>query len=350
MQPSDLIKEAREDYINRVPPWELRNVRRIEAFLTFLKTKNGDLTNNTKLNYVKSVKHFYQFNKIPINLNKIGITQRASERYLDIPPLKIEDIRNAVLSCGTNKFLKAFILTTLSSGQGQNEVRALKGKHLKNIVNGVAVVNMTRGKTQRRYFFFIGQEALDAIREYKPEIKDDEYVFTQKNKNKPLIANEINTYFSRHAKKLGLDRSYFAPHRFRHYFKTVLTGNMDTIFIEYLMGHKLSGVESNYFLGNQPKMLEAYLKNQHLLTVFTPQEILQKQYDELKQKYHSGTLDIEKLSKIMHENDELRTDVNAMYQHNEQLIAEMKSVKDFMQKLIMAIPSDIIEKVNKEVI
>ncbi len=43
--------------------------------------------------------------------------------------------------------MKALILTFLSSGQGQAEILKLKGRHLKDIRNGVAVVNMTRGKT-----------------------------------------------------------------------------------------------------------------------------------------------------------------------------------------------------------
>lgn len=324
VHPSDLIKEAREDYLNRVPPWELRHVKRIEAFLAFLKTKNGDLTNNTKLNYVKSVKHFYTFNKVPVILNKTGITQGASERYMDIPPLKIEDVRKAVLSTGTDTFLKAFILTTLSSGQGQNEIRSLKGKHLKNTINDVAVVNMVRGKTNRRYFFFIGQEALEAIREYKPNLKDEDYVFTKKwlttdgnIKNEPLTAQEMDTYFSRHAKKLGFGRSYFAPHRFRHYFKTVLTGDMDSIFVEYLLGHKLPGVESNYFLGNQSKMLEQYVKNQDKLTVFTDKEVLQKRYDGLKQAHndHSGLLQ-EKLEVIQ----DLQEQMTVMQKDREWLV------------------------------
>jgi integrase len=163
-----------------------------------------------KLNYIKAVKHFYLFNKIPVALNKTGITQSVSERYLDIPRLKIEDVRRAVLSTGTNTFLKTYILTTLSSGQGQNEIRTLKGKHLKNVVNGVAVVNMSRSKINRRYFFFIGQEALDAIHEYKPNLKDDDFVFTKKYSGRTLDASEVDTVFSRHANKLGFDRSYFA--------------------------------------------------------------------------------------------------------------------------------------------
>lgn len=277
--PTELIEEAREDYINRVPPWDLRHVKRAEEFITHLQT--AELANNTKLNYIKGIKHFYKHNKIPLDV-AYKIPQGSTEDYLDLPLLKLEDIREAVQTAGHDKFIKAYILTALSSGQGQGEIRSLKGKNLKNIINGVAVVNKTRGKTHRRYFFFIGAEALQAIKEYKPDLKDEDYIFTQKTSEKQMASCDLGTFLYRHIRKLGFNRSYFAPHRFRHYFKTVLTGNMDSLFIEYLLGHKLGGAESNYYLGNQPKMLEQYLKNQHLLTVFTSQEVLQKQYDELK--------------------------------------------------------------------
>jgi integrase len=332
MQPSELIKEAQDDYLNRVAPWQLSHIKHIEDFIIFLKTKNDHLTNNSKLNHIKAIKNFYQFNKIPVILTKIGITQGASERYLDIPRLKLEDIRKAVLSTGLDKFLKAFILTSLSSGQGQYEIRALKGKHLKNINNGVAIVNMTRGKTNRRYFFFIGKEALDAIHEYKPNLKDDDFIFTQKLtttdgdiRNTPLSAQEVTCYFSRHAEKLGLDRSYFAPHRFRHYFKTALTGNMDNIYVEYLLGHKLPGVESNYFLGDQEKMIEQYLKNQKYLTVFTEQEQLQKEYDELKSKSGDLISIKEENQKLKVEMEELKQDQIKFYKDIEKIMKQKYS-------------------------
>lgn len=56
-----------------------------------------------------------------------------------------------------------------------------------------------------------------------------------------------------------------------------------------------------------------------------------------------------KSMKLSHENEEMRIDVDAMYQQNQQLQKEMQSMKNFMQKVINAIPQDIIEKVNKEV-
>lgn len=283
--PAELLKEAKDDYINRVPPWELRHVKYIEKFASYLLNDGQTQSASTKLNFIKAVKHFYAYYKIPVvgvkhGLNNVGVT----ERYQNIPLLKLEDIRKAVLACGTNKMVKGMILTLLSSGQGQYELRSIKGKHLKNIVNNVAIVEMIRGKTKRRYTFFIGSEALEAIGEYKPHLQDNEYLFSKVRTHNPLSSQEFDNFMKRISESVGLNKSYFSPHRFRHYFKSSLTGNMEHTYIEFLMGHKLPGVESNYFLGNRDNMIEAYLKNQHLLTVFTDKEVLQKQYDELKSK------------------------------------------------------------------
>jgi integrase len=287
---SELIAEAREDYINRVPPWELRHIKSIDGFIQSFKD-NPEMSNWTKLGFINAVKNFYRFNKIPVEgINKHSIPASASEVYLDLPTLTLDDVRKAVLSCGVKeKMMKALILTFLSSGQGQADIQKLQGRHLTNIINGVAVVNMTRSKTNRHYMFFIGQEALTAIQDYKKDIGENELVFTQKRSKKPLTDTYISTILKRLADKLGWQGGYFQAHRFRHYFKSQLSGSMDNTFIEYLMGHQLPGVERNYFLGNQDKMIEAYLKNQHLLTVFTDKEVLQKQYDDLKQKHDNLT-------------------------------------------------------------
>jgi integrase len=290
-EPTTLINEAKEDYINRVTPWELRHVNALESFVSSFKN-DTTISNWTKLGWINSVKNFYAFHKIPIpEINKTGIDSSATEEYRDIPVLKLEDIRKGVNICGDNLLLKALILTFLSSGQGQAEIQKLKGKHLKNVVNGIAVVNMTRGKTNNRYTFFIGSEALDAIKEYKPGLKDEDFIFTQASRDRPINDSYVGTMFARHAEKLGFDRGYFAPHRYRHFFKTSLTGLVDSLFIEFWMGHKPKGTDANYFLGTsiQGRMLDAYTKNLDKLTVFTDKEVLQKQYDELK-----GKVDIEK--------------------------------------------------------
>jgi integrase len=243
-----LIDAAREDYLNRAP-WELRHIKEFEGFIQSLKNDNVKRADGKPLSKWAKLKH--------------NIPAMVSEKYLDVPILKLEDIRKAVLSCGVNeKLTKALILTFLSSGQAQAEIQKLEGRHLKNVVNGVAVVNMTRGKTNRRFTFFIGSEALTAIHDYKVHIKDYDLIFTQKTSNKALNDPYIGMIFRRLAAKLGWERAYFQPHRFRHYFKSQLSDSMDTTFIEYLLGHKLPGVESNYFLGNQDKMLEEYIKNQ----------------------------------------------------------------------------------------
>lgn len=315
--PLQLIEEAREDYLARVAPWEVRHVKEIEKFTEFLK--NGPSSNMTKLTRINAVKNFYKFNKIPILVNNNYIANVTTDKYLDIPVLKMEDIRKFTNACGSKLKLKALILTFISSGQAQGEVLKLKGKHLKNIVNGIAIVNLTRGKTNQRYTFFISGEALNAIKDYKKDIPDEEYIFTLDKNKTPLSIESVDNMFARHAESLGYERSYFSPHRGRHFFKTSLTGLVDSIFVEFWLGHKPRGTDVNYFKGTsiQDRMLEAYIKNLDKLTVFTDAEVLQKEYDALK-----GKVDIEKV--------ELKAKLEAQ---QVQMDAQQKDMEDFKKSI-----------------
>ncbi|VVB96415.1 Tyrosine recombinase XerC [uncultured archaeon] len=283
--PGQLLEEARQDYLNRVPPWELRHIKAIENFILNLK-KTNLVSDNTKITWLKGVKRFYTDNKIPLTKINTGISSSPKEEYVDLPTLKVEDVRKAVEACGLDKMRRALILALFSSGQGQSEIRRLKGRHLKNVVNGVAVVNTYREKdiSKRRYTFFISSEALAAIKEYKPGLKDDEYVFTQKVGGKPLIEQEVVYYLGSIEEKCKFPKGYLKAHRVRHYFKSTLTGKMDSVFIEYIMGHKLRGVEGSYFKGDEKTLLEAYLKNQQHLSIFTDHEVMQREYDGLKKE------------------------------------------------------------------
>jgi integrase len=326
LSPTELIEQARQDYIDRVPPWEIRSVKSVEDFIQHLK-KQG-LSNMSMLSYFSGVRNFYSFNKVPLpKIDNIGISATLTERYKEIDLIKLEDVRKFITTCGTDqKMLKALALCFLSSGQAQSEIQSLKGKHLNKIINGVAVIKMTRAKTNIDYVFFLGSEALAAIKEYKPLIGDEDFIFTQDDGKTKLNVPYIDMLFSRHSNKLGYKRGYINPHRFRHYFKTALTGNMDTNYIEYLMGHKLRGVEDSYFIGTaaQDKILEAYTKNQDKLTVFTDAEVLQKQYDELKKQGLGNEA-------LKEENARLNQDLGAMqFQHEkdlEALQAEMEEMK-----------------------
>jgi integrase/regulator of replication initiation timing len=327
--PSKLIGEAREDYINRVPPWDLRHIKDIEAFINYMKSLNGkeNVSNNTKNAWIKAVKHFYAANKIPVIGVKAQIPAVPREEYLDIPLLKIEDIRAAVEACGVDKMRRALFLTSISSAQGSAEITKLKGKHLKNRKSGVAIINTSRDKdiSKHRYIFFIGAEALQAIAEYKPNLEDDEYIFTPALVEKRrLKAQEVVHCFSTIAEKCGFPDGYFNSHRSRHYFETMMTGNMDSDFIDYVMGHTLPGVKSNYFIGQEDKLLEAYLKNQHLLSIFTSQEILQRQYDELKRKHEK---------QLSAETGSMRNDIEQIKQEKSRLHTENEELKQQLANL-----------------
>ena len=313
MTPEQLLAEAKEDYINRVPPWELRYIKKIENFQDWLRKSedikhkrrygNGEklISNNSKSTWIKSVKSFYSFYKIPASIvRRSGIPSVVREEYAELPPLKLEDVRKALVACGVDKMKKALILTILQSVQGQSEVRNLKGKHLKNIKLGVAIINTHREKdfNKRRYICFIGHEALAAIREYKENIPDNEFVFTQPTTGKPLTKSSVSDIFGLITEKCGFQPGYFNAHRVRHYWKTMLTGKEDKDIVEYIMGHKLKGTDGNYFLGREDELLEVYLKHLNILTVHTPQEQLQKELDDLKKRSESSKLEnIEALEK-----------------------------------------------------
>ncbi len=80
--PAQLIKEAKKDYIEHVPPWELRHLAQLEGFANMMK--GYDAANNSKLTWIRGVKSFYAFHKLPITGLKITIPQSSRESYTDI--------------------------------------------------------------------------------------------------------------------------------------------------------------------------------------------------------------------------------------------------------------------------
>ena len=284
--PSELVKEAYEDYNNCLPPYELRHIKDLDLFQIHLRNSEK-YSNHTKLSRINGVKRFYKAHKISTaDVNDHHIPGIVSERYLELPVLKREDVRKMVKYFERNKLMRAVILTAFSSGQAQDDIFSLKGRHIKDLVNGVAIIKRIRGKTNKNpYLFFIPPEALEAIHEYKPHIKDDEYIFTIGNGDK-MYAAYAGQYMLRMGSDLGWPQGYAGLHRVRHYWETKLTGRMDATFLEFILGHTVSGVKSSYFVGEkvQKEILAAYLENLHLLTVFTDRETLQKENEVLKTK------------------------------------------------------------------
>ena len=282
--PTELVDEAYEDYENYLPPYKLRHIKYVDSFQVHLE--NGtEYSNATKLSHINGVKSFYRAHKISTSdVNKHHIADTVTEKYLEIPILKLEDVRKMVKYFERNKLMRAVILTAFSSGQAQDDIYSLKGRHIKDLENGVAVIKRIRGKTSMNpYMFFISPEALEAIHEFKPTIEDDEYIFTVQNGAR-MYSAYCGLYIARMETDFGWVRGYAQLHRVRHYWETKLTGRMDGTFLEYMLGHKVSGVKSSYFVGEGVKkeILAAYLENIHLLTVFSDQETLQKENDVLK--------------------------------------------------------------------
>ncbi len=334
LTPEQLVTEAREDAKQHLGTWEIRAIEHYEGFVTYLKKLDGSLSDNYKHLLLQGVKNFYRFYKVPI-ISDFSISARITDRYRDIKNLKMEDIRKAVQMCGRNKMIRAMIICLVASGQGQAELRALKGYHLKNVINNVVVVRMARHRSKKEYFFFLNQEAVDAVHEYKKDLKDGDYIFTQVGSDKPLSVQEFDAFMRRHAERCGLDPSYIAPHRIRHFWKNALQGYITQDFIEFLMGHRLVGSQDNYFEGNANlnKMIAEYIKHQDKITITLSEEKLQKAYDDLKEKCESTK--IENIQRMTGEIEELKKQIETM--------REAESCSSSLLSMLLSNPETICE-------
>ena len=116
MTPTELVDEVYEEYEEFVPPHKLRYIKYIDAWQIHLKN-DASFSNNTKLSYITAVKSFYGVNKISTSdVNKPGISNTVTEKYLELPVLKLEHVRKMVQYFSRNEMLKALILTVFSSG------------------------------------------------------------------------------------------------------------------------------------------------------------------------------------------------------------------------------------------
>lgn len=193
----------------------------------------------------------------------------------------------------------------------------------------------------------------------------------------------------------GTNRKQLRIHQLRKFFRSQLALGCPVDIVEALMGHEgyLTGAYRRY---TKEEKARNYLKNEHYITVFNNQSVEQikkdivketnEEVEALKSKNQVLELKVQELANVItrqdlqkpiqviedpsglfkkeiqkitsekidisnkrYEMDMLRSEVDAMYQQNQMLQKEMQSMKNFMQKLINAIPGDIIGKVAEEV-
>lgn len=140
----------------------------------------------------------------------------------------------------------------------------------------IPVWRMWRIKTDQQHITFSSPESLHNILfylgKYPPENLDLP-LFRARGKNSVLGYEAVRAYLLRQNRNLGWqdkrvgNYSYITSKSFRVFFANELDdADLDYRKIRLMMGHKMPGVDRNYFKKNAKKLLEEYKKGLHRLT------------------------------------------------------------------------------------
>ncbi|MCE5213257.1 MAG: hypothetical protein LLF83_00865 [Methanobacterium sp.] len=292
MNPSELIKEAREDQINH--PWmddRLITLHFVE-FIQYLKKSKkapGYMTN-----IMKTVKAFYRSHEIDIPNNiQTTFTDPKTKIITDKDILTRKDIEKALTYA--NKKYQAIILLASSSGMGSAELRSLTvGNYLESLnitidsfdINNVLNIlesnnevptwNIIRIKTGKPYITFSSPESCKAINEYLKERSKIKYKNHTIKPDSPLFPNGsefmkdsgIPRYFRKLNNRCGFgyvdehERTvFFHCHGLRKFFISKLSNNenFDYLMALWLTGHSVESITDTYVKMNVDKIKVKYV-------------------------------------------------------------------------------------------
>ena len=232
--------------------------------------------------YLTKIKQVYIYHDIDIpQLPPIKVTY--NESYEDIPTNK--EIREAVTNSRTK--MKAIITFLASSGLRRSDAvritikdffSATKDYHhrevfcdsdiimivddLRRCKDVIPTFHIVSEKTETSHLAFCSSESVYFIclmikeRLMKEDLCLEDSLFG-------ISEFAVTRNFSRLNDRLGFgwkeNRRRFHPHSLRKFFATTLTVNdVDYLSTEFLMGHKLSSVQSSYYFANPEKLKLKY--------------------------------------------------------------------------------------------
>lgn len=362
--PTEIIAEADYEAVN-IPLMKNRGIEdRLLDFKAFLRSK--DLSPKSISSYFGAILSFYKHHHVDIP---------ALPREGRVEPLKVnrhflkkDEIAEALNVCDV--FERAIMLTELSSGLSAEEVSELKIKQFKEGYDPsteITTLDLRRGKTGVDFITFLSPEASRAIWDYlkfrntklknrgrKREkqlekqniVSDDGYLFIlQRVPNEFLITgNEelrkiktkvvVNLYriISEKAHKDSPEKSWniIRSHNMRKFFNSTLkNAGADHDFVEFCMGHRLSGTKMAYYEGDPVKLRDIYAR-------FIPYLTIQKDLDISETPDYKRLT--EELEKVKSDNEKLNTQL---------LSIELEQIRE-MEKRFEKLSPEEQEEIRKQ--
>lgn len=292
LSPEQLVLEAEEDIRKGLLPRE----RRIKQHLIKYRKKLTDANYAPKSigAEMAAVKSFYR--NFDIDIPNIGKKNHnvPLEQNKYIPDREV--IRNTLeLATIRNK---AIILCGCSGGLGVNEIVNLRvGQFLKGYDpdTEITTLHMRRQKVQYDYITFLSPEASRAVKRYldwrdtghvdtsgpkrertyagRRVNSDADYLFvsdyacdtfleSRNEEDRKISTRAVMHMYRRfkHGRKNG-NWGNIRSHNMRKYFNTsLLNAGADIFFVDFLMGHKISGTHEAYYRADPESLKKKYIK------------------------------------------------------------------------------------------
>jgi len=281
MNITDLLDEAdtEEEIINKLSKRSIK--KRLIKYRIHLQ-QQGKAANTIK-QYMNRICKIYRYNDIEIPTLP-PVKQDVYETFEDVPTNDL--IKKCILHSRTK--MKAIITFIASSGLRRSDVANITMKDFINATREyhntddiipcmqelnarikkqeliIPTWNIKSIKTGIKHITFNSPECTIYILQMLTEqllkkgISNNDYLFG-------IGAAAITVNFRNLNDRLNIgwkeNRRYFHPHSLRKYFATTLHNNdVDYLTTEFLLGHKLSAVDSSYYFADPNKLKNKYMR------------------------------------------------------------------------------------------
>lgn len=280
---------------NKKPEWEQQIYSWLEDLDNYYDNRD-DLATSTANRRRSYIKGFIRANRF--NLKKIGKPRRGKQKTVnerDLPDK--EDVKSLLDACNSIK-QKSIILVQFSSGMSSVDVCNITvGQFREGIDNdNICTLKMKRQKADRQFVTFLSPEAVESVQLYlkveRDNVENEQPLFTKFKGDEKLSSIAIVGMYRFLNDSLGWDKGSnkyrnITSHMGRKWFKTRLTNdNMPDNPLKAMMGHKLPGLDDNYYLDNVKALKKLYLIHLPAITIQdTKTHVLEsEEYKKLNEK------------------------------------------------------------------
>ncbi len=305
--------------------------------ITYTRTNQKQYTykNSTINNQIRNIKTFYRHYDITVPPIK-DLSYKDKERFED--RVTQEQLTQVIQNIGNIRH-KALITVMSSSGIPSKDilkltkmdlVKATKDYHNLTDINDVIPYllqlntpiiptwNYIRSKTGIEVITFSSPESTRYLLEYlnqtmKHDNKDKLFNYTYYGVKGVYEMMNTRFYFG----KTSIGRNKFHAHAMRSFFSTqLLAADMDSLLIEFLMGHKIPDVTASYYSAKPEHLKKKYIRVVDSLST-TPVKVTDIKSSEY--------LELERENQNMKENIESIVE-EAMRKHDQELQGKRKDM------------------------